>query len=331
MILAGDIGGTNCRLAFFDESGPPLTIEVFPSKGHAGPEEIIGAFVEKHGFPVEAAAFGIAGPVQNGRSITPNLPWVVDAACIAGVLGLKAVDLVNDLEANAQGIAALNPEHFATLNQGSPAAAGNRVLISAGTGLGEAGLIAHGDGYLTYPSEGGHADFAPRNETELELLRYLMGIFDHVSWERVLSGPGLFNIYKFFRDTKRAEEPAWLTEEMRNNDPSRVVSERGLDGSSEICVLSLNTFASIYGAEAGNLALKGMATGGVYLGGGIAPKMLPKLREPLFLDAFWNKGRLRKLLEDIPVHVILNDKTALLGAARIARLARSRTRIAQAL
>lgn len=331
MILAGDIGGTNTRLAFFDGPGPPLALEVFPSQGRSGPDEIIQAFAEKYSHKVDAAAFGIAGPVRNGRSETPNLPWVVDSNSIAAVLGLPGVDLVNDLEANAHGIAALDPKDFCTLAEGSPDASGNRALISAGTGLGEAGLLAQGNDHLPYACEGGHCDFAPRNDTEIELLRYLRGQFDHVSIERVLSGPGLYNIYKFLRDTKRGEEPPSLTEEMRQGDPSRIVSEHGLDGSSPICVLALDLFVAIYGAEAGNLALKGMATGGIYLGGGIAPKILPKLQGTLFLDAFRSKGRLRKLLEAIPVKAILNDKTALLGAARIATLARARTRIAQAL
>ena len=330
MILAGDVGGTNTRLAFLEsQAGRPVpaVIEVFPSKEYAGLEEILPQFLARHAHPVEAAAFGIAGPVRNGRCKTPNLPWVVDANTLAATLGLEQVELVNDLEANAHGISILGDQDFAVLNPTDGDATGNRVLISAGTGLGQAGLICGPDGYQPFASEGGHADFAPRNETEIELLRYLLTKFDHVSYERVLSGPGLRNIYTFFRDTGRAGEPAWLAQEMEQNEPPRIIAEHALNDTSPLCVLALEQFVSIYGAEAGNLALKAMATGGVYIGGGIAPKILPKLKESRFLEAFSGKGRLSKLLEAIPVRVILNDKTALLGAARLAILLRLRTRI----
>jgi glucokinase len=333
MILAGDVGGTNTRLAFCEsQAGRPVpaVIEVFPSKEYAGVEEILAKFLAQHAHPMEAAAFGIAGPVRNGRCKTPNLPWVADASTLAATLGLERVELVNDLEANAHGISVLGEQDFAVLNPADGDAAGNRVLISAGTGLGEAGLICGRDGYEPFASEGGHADFAPRSETEIELLRYLLTKFDHVSYERVLSGPGLRNVYTFFRDTGRAGEPAWLAQEMKQNDPARLITEHALNDTSPLCVLALELFVSIYGAEAGNLALKAMATGGVYIGGGIGPKILPKLREPGFLQAFIAKGRFSKLLEAIPVRVILNDKTALLGAGRLAILSRSRTRIAGA-
>lgn len=323
MILAGDIGGTNTRMALFEgEPGHPvlLVLEVFSSKAHSGLEEVIAKFRAKYNQPVDAAAFGIAGPVRNGRCETPNLPWIVDSRSVAQCLGLATADLLNDLEANAYGIAVLGEGDMACLSEGAPGAEGNQVLISAGTGLGEAGMIAMNGGYVPYASEGGHGDFAPRNELEIELLRYLMPRFEHVSCERVLSGPGLFNIYQFLRDTGRGEEPAWLTEELKQRDPGQVVSGNALKGSSELCVHALDLFVSIYGAEAGNLALKGMATGGVYVGGGIAPRILAKLKEPTFLAAFHAKGRVSKVLEAIPVRVILNDKTALLGAGRVALL-----------
>jgi glucokinase len=329
MILAGDIGGTNTRLALFEGNADRLTpaaIEVFPSGAHRGPEEIVQKFRAQHSHPVDAAAFGIAGPVYNGRSETPNLPWIVDRAALANALGVEPVSLINDLEANAHGISVLEESDFTILSEGSASAAGNRVLISAGTGLGEAGLLAEAGGYRPYASEGGHADFAPRNETEIELLRYLLQRFDHVSYERVLSGPGLRNIYQFFRDTGRAEEPAWLAEEMKNRDSSAVISQNGMKATCELCVLALDQFVSIYGAEAGNLALKGMATGGVYVGGGIAPKIVSKLREPAFLESFRAKGRVSKVLEAMPVRVILNDRTALFGAGRVAMLSRARVR-----
>jgi glucokinase len=235
-------------------------------------------------------------------------------------LGLKSVELINDLLANAHGIAMLEPSDFVTINEGAPNASGNRALISAGTGLGEAGLIAEEKRYQPFPSEGGHSDFGPRNELEIELLRYLIARFSRVSYERVLSGPGLFNIYQFLRDTGRGVEPASLTEELEQGDPSAAIAKAALDGTYEICVQALDIFVSIYGAEAGNLALKLVATGGTFVGGGIAPKILAKLRGPAFMDAFKSKGRLTALLEDIPVRVITNDKTALLGAGRVAAL-----------
>lgn len=323
MILAGDIGGTNTRLAIFDPGGErltPIASDTFPSRGHKNLDEIVTRFVNAHGLPVERACFGIAGPIQRGRSETPNLPWVVDAHRLANELGLGTVHLINDLEANAHGIAALEPNDMVVLNEGEPDASGNAALISAGTGLGEAGLLWEGGRHRPFPSEGGHADFAPRNEIEVELLLHLSSQFGHVSYERVLSGPGLHNIYKFLRDTGREDEPAWLAERMREEDPPTVISTLALGGGCELCAQALNLFVSVYGAEAGNLALRVLATGGVFLGGGISPKILPKMKEPAFMRAFTAKGRMKSLLEAIPVRVILNDKTALLGAARVAAL-----------
>jgi len=258
--------------------------------------------------------------VVDGRVKTPNLPWEVDAREIAAELGLKQVELVNDLLANAHGIALLEPSDFVVINAGSAHASGNRALISAGTGLGEAGLLAEEKGYRPFPSEGGHSDFGPRNELELELSRYLMRRYGHVSYERVLSGPGLYNIYQFLRETGRGEEPTWLTDQIAAGDPSAVIAKSGLDGTAQICVHALDMFVSIYGAEAGNLSLKLVATGGTFVGGGIAPKIIEKLRGSAFMDAFKAKGRLAELLQDIPVRVITNDKTALLGAGRVAAL-----------
>lgn len=324
MILAGDIGGTNTRLAFFDgtpEKLTPLVIEVFPSREHKGLEEIALKFVAKHAQKADAACFGIAGAVIDGHVETPNLPWIVDAAHLAAHLGLPRIDLVNDLLANAHGIALLAESDFVTLNQGSPAAAGNRALISAGTGLGEAGLLLEPAGFRPFPSEGGHADFAPRSEIEVDLLRYLMGRFEHVSFERVLSGPGLFNIYQFLRDTGRGEEPAWLAEQIAHSDPSACIARSALEGTTDIAVKALDLFVGIYGAEAGNLALKIVATGGVFVGGGIAPKIIRRLATSTFLNAFTAKGRMTPVLQNIPVRVITNDKTALLGAGRVAALA----------
>jgi glucokinase len=320
MILAGDIGGTNTRLAFFDGASPvlkPREIEIFPSREHSGLEEIAESFVAKHGLSLTNACFGIAGPVRNGRCETPNLPWVIASDHVAKSLGLESVRLLNDLEANAYGIAELGPQDFVELSEGAPGQQGNCALISAGTGLGEAGLLFDEGRHRPFPSEGGHADFAPRNDLEIELLQYLLRRYEHVSYERVLSGPGLKNIYDFLRDTGRADEPAWLHEQIEHGDPSALISKSGLEGSADICVQALNMMVAIYGAEAGNLALKMMAIGGLYIGGGIGPKILSKLREPGFLDSFWGKGRIGALLRSIPVRVITNDKTALLGAARV--------------
>ncbi len=321
VILAGDIGGTNTRLAFFDDEGErpkPVVVDVFPSGAHKGLTEIVSRFVTTHRLPVEGACFGVAGPVIHGRSETSNLAWIVDARELADELGLETVHLINDLEANAYGIAALGPDDFAILNKGTPNAGGNAALISAGTGLGEAGLHWEGDRHQPFPSEGGHVDFAPRNEIEVELFLYLQTRFEHVSYERVVSGPGLYNVYQFLRDTGRGDEPAWLADRIRQEDPPSVISSGAIEGDCKLCVQALDLFVSVYGAEAGNLALKVMATGGLFVGGGIAPKILPKLKDSIFMKAFTAKGRMKALLEAIPVHVILSDETALVGAARLA-------------
>jgi glucokinase len=324
MILAGDIGGTNTRLAFFEGTPDRLNavaIEVFPSQEHKGLPEIVRIFLDKHHQTARAAVFGIAGAVVDGRVEATNLPWVVDARGLASDLGIGRVELINDLLANAHGIALLDEADFVSLNPGSPSPTGNRALISAGTGLGEAGLLAVPPAYEPFPSEGGHADFAPRNELDIELLRYLMDRFEHVSYERVLSGPGLHNIFQFLRDSGRGEEPVWLAEQIAQGDPSAAIATSALEGTSDICVQALDIFVSVYGAEAGNLALKVVATGGMFVGGGIAPKIIRKLSSSTFIKAFNAKGRMSHLLQDIPVRVITNDKAALLGAGRVAALA----------
>jgi glucokinase len=323
MILAGDIGGTNTRLAFFDIKGSRLqrlVEQVYPSHDHRNLEEIVRAFVSTHPQPVEHACFGIAGPVRHGRCEATNLPWVVESRRLAQEVGLETVGLINDLEANAYGIATLEPQDFLVLNDGDPQAQGNIAVIAAGTGLGEAALFWDGQRHWPYACEGGHTGFAPSNALQVELLTYLMGQLDHVSWERVLCGPGLYTLYKFFRDTGRGEEPAWLTEALQQGDPVAAVSRAGLAGTCELCVQALDLFVSLYGIEAGDLALKVMATGGVFLGGGIAPRLVEKLKGPTFMQAFTAKGRMRSLLEAMPVRVILNDKTALQGSARHAAL-----------
>lgn len=323
MILAGDIGGTNIRLAIFEpreDQLKPVVAEIFPSRRHNSLDDIVEKFLILHGLPITRACFGIAGPIKQGRSTTSNLAWMVDAGRLRQVLHLKTVDLINDLEANAFGIAALTAENFFVLKEGVPDSAGNAAIISAGTGLGEGGLYWDGRQHHPFASEGGHADFAPRNELEIELLRFLLTLYPRVSYERVLSGPGLYNIYRFFRFFRNGQEPDWLSEQLRQRDPAAVISQAAFGGRCQVCVEALDLFVSIYGAEAGNLALKVMARGGVFVGGGIAPKIVQKLKGPKFLEAFVEKGRMKPLLDDMPIRVILNDKTALIGAARYAIL-----------
>lgn len=321
MILAGDIGGTHARLAYFQSRNGQLTVAaegVFPSREHRGLDEIVAEFVKSQGTHPDIACFGVAGPVRNGKVETSNLPWTVEASRLATGLHLPSVYLINDLEANALGIASLQEKDLVSLNRVKGTPVGNQAVISAGTGLGEAGLYWDGHSYAVFPSEGGHCDFAPRNDFEVELFRYLAARFGHVSYERIVSGPGLVNVYHFFRDTHRGEEPAWLTEELAHGDAAATISRAALSGKSPLAERALDLWISIYGAEAGNLALKIMATGGIYLGGGIAPKLVAKLAGPLFLQAFLAKGRMLALLESIPVSVIINDKIALFGAARYA-------------
>jgi glucokinase len=327
MILAGDIGGTNTRLAFFAlEDGRLKSVveQTYPSRGHATLEEIVADFRDRNRLEVRQACFGIAGPVRFGRVRATNLPWMVDSSELARALKLARVELINDLEANAYGLAALGPHDFAVLREGANEAIGNAAIIAAGTGLGEAGLYWDGERHQPFACEGGHADFAPANELQIDLLNYLIARYQRVSWERVLSGPGLVNIYSFLRDTGRGEEPRWLAEALSADNPAAVISAAAIDGRSQLCMQALDLFCTFYGAEAGNLALKMMALGGIFLGGGIAPKIMPKLRGPAFINAFVAKGRLRPLLEDIPVRVVLNDRAALLGAARCASLRASR-------
>jgi glucokinase len=319
-VLAGDIGGTNTRLILGARAGRGVKIldeRVYPSRESRDLEGIVRRFVEETGAAeIASACFGIAGPVREGVVRTTNLPWIVDASKIARDLAIRTVQLINDLEATAYGIAELGVADLAELAPGRPAATGNAAIIAAGTGLGEAGLYWDGREHAPFATEGGHASFSPTDEMEIDLLRHLTERFGHVSWERVLSGPGLHNIYLFLRDTGRGEEPEWLAEEIRDDDPAAVISRVALQNRSSLCSFALDLFVSLYGSEAGNLALKTMATAGLYVGGGIAPKIIDRLRGPAFMKAFVAKGRFQTFLEAVPVRVILNDRTALLGAAR---------------
>jgi glucokinase len=328
VILGGDVGGTKCNLALFEERSGALveaTGRRFPSHDYSRFEDVVAEFVrsvaEPAGAKVTAAGFGVAGPVVDGAVTATNLPWRVDSRSLAALLGLPRIALVNDLEANAHGIHSLGPSDFEVLNAGAPGARGMQAVIAAGTGLGEAGLFWDGKSHQPFSSEGGHADLAPSNEQEDALVVYLRKRFGgHVSWERVLSGPGLRNVFEFLRGTGRGSVEPWLQEAMQKGDPSAAISRAGLEGTSPICVQALDLFVSLYGSEAGNLTLRYLAVGGLFIGGGIAPKILAKMRSPVFLEAFFSKGRLRPLLERVPVRVILNDNTALFGAARCALL-----------
>ncbi len=321
MILAGDVGGTNVRLALFDRDGARLVRREearYRSRELSGLEAALDLFLP--GKPsVEAAGFGVAGPVRGGRSETTNLPWIVDGESLAARLGLPRVGLVNDLVANALGLGDLPPPDLAVVNEGEEDPEGNRALISPGTGLGEAYLVRTKGGWLACPSEGGHASFSPRDSHEIELLRHLQARYGHVSCERVVSGPGLADLYRFERDRSGILEPAWLTAEIgRRGDVAAAVSAAALAGTDPVAGRTLERWLTIWGGESGNLALKILATGGVFLGGGIAPKILPKLVDGTFLRAFCDKGRFAPRLERVPIRVVLNEDCALMGAARAA-------------
>ena len=323
MILTGDIGGTHSRIAYYGlEKGHLefLVEEIYPSGEYTGLDEIVREFTASHGENSTQACFGVAGPVRNGRVRVTNLPWIVDASRLEQELALKTVTIINDLEAIAYSIDVLESKDFAILNEGDSKAVGNAAVIAAGTGLGEAGLYWDGIQHFPFACEGGHSDFAPTDELQDELLCHLRAQFGHVSWERLVCGPGLLNIYNFLRDVRRVQEPNWLKLEMKQGDPASHVSRHGVDGTSALCVEALELFVSLYASEAGNLALKIMATGGIYLGGGIAPRIVDKLRSSSFLTAFSTKGRMSDLLKAIPIRVILNDKAGLLGAAHCAAL-----------
>ena len=347
MILAGDIGGTKTNLALYDwiaERVEPLRVESFHSGDYTSLEDILVEFLtpprppsrgdsleteegsrdrkaeEQPSEPVKltAACFGIAGPVIDNHSHTTNLPWIVDGPTIAKQFDIPRVQLLNDLEATAYGILWLRSDELEVLNVGNPPKKRQALaLIAAGTGLGEGILFWDGKSYRPMPSEGGHADFAPNNDQEIDLLRYLRSQYLHVSYERILSGPGLHAVYEFLRDTKK-NEPTWLAEKIKVGNPAAEIAQAGLQGQAEIAKQALELFASIYGAEAGNLALKALSLDGVYVGGGIAPKLITKLQDGTFMKAFTNKGRYKRLMNQMPVKVIMNQQTALLGAASVA-------------
>jgi glucokinase len=329
MILAGDVGGTKVHLALYNfENGRLQSVRdrKFPADEFANLDEVVSEFLAADGdspavtrADILAACFGLPGPVRDGRLKLTNLPWTLDVRDLSRSLSIQHVFLINDLEANGYGIPELAADKIFTLHPGDANAVGHRGLISAGTGLGEALMIWDGKKHRPIPSEGGHCDFAARSSREIALLQYLRSILNgRVSFERVVSGLGIKNVYAYLRDVEKLDEPQWLRARLAAEDPNAVISQCAEDGSSSICFETMKIFSAAYGAEAGNVALKVLAMGGIYLGGGISPKILKTLQNGAFIQAFLDKGRLSPLLQAIPVRVILDDTCALLGAAAYA-------------
>lgn len=321
MILAGDIGGTNARLAYFQSKNGHFELvseRIFPSREHRGLGEIVTRFLDESGTRPEAACFGIAGPVRNGVVATSNLPWIIEQSVLANQIHLAATLLINDLEAIAWGVGGLAIDDLVTLNPGAGSVSGNQAVVAPGTGLGEAGLFWDGNRHHVFACEGGHTDFAPQGELQIELLKFLAARFGHVSYERILSGPGLVNVYEFLCSSGCGKETAELSSEMQTGDPAAAISRAALSDNDPLAQKALDLWIAVYGAEASNMALKIMATGGLFLAGGISPKILPRLKGKVFMDAFLQKGRMRPLVEAMPVHVVTNEKAGLLGAARCA-------------
>lgn len=317
MILAGDIGGTNTRLAFF-EGSKILVEQKFKSQKYPSLEAIVQEFFKNQKQKAEIGCFGVAGPVRKGRCQATNLPWVIDAETMKTSLGIPKISLLNDLEAKAYGLKMLKKEELFLLQQGEIGQEGNQALIAAGTGLGEAGLYWDGKEHRPFACEGGHADFAPRDDLEMELLTYLQKKYGHVSYERVVSGPGIPLLYRFLVDTKREKASPEVEEAMQGKEAPFVITEGAVNKKDPVCVRAVDWFLSIYGSEAGNLALKLFSLGGVFIGGGIAPFLAETMKRGSFLPAFKDKGRFNTLLESIPIYVIMNDDASLLGCAYFA-------------
>ncbi|MCJ7686486.1 MAG: glucokinase [Desulfobacteraceae bacterium] len=320
LFLAGDIGGTKTNIALYSHGKTrPVTrvIESYSSRDAQGLESIVEQFFEKHPASITEACFAIAGPVIDGRCKTTNLPWDVSERRIGRRFGWN-LRLINDLAATALGIPLLYSRELYPLNKMRLRKGGNIALVAPGTGLGTSVLVWHDGRYIPVPSEGGHVDFAPTDEDQVLLWRYMSEHYGHVSIERIVSGPGLLNIFSFLKETGRYQVPRWLARDLKKMDPGRAITEAAIQKKDPLCMKVLNMFTSILGAIAGNLALTVLATGGVYLGGGIPPKILPALADGVFMNAFADKGRFKGLLEKMPVRVILNDRAAILGAARYA-------------
>lgn len=317
-VLCADVGGTKTRLALCETDGVRVHIRaerVYPSAAYPGLEGPLDAFLDRGQPPVEAACFAVAGPVRDQCCAATNLPWTLDAGALATRLGLPRVRLLNDLEAAAWGIAALGPEDLQVLQTGTTDPQGNASIIAAGTGLGEAGLFWDGERHRPFASEGGHGDFAPTNEREFRLQQYLAERLGHVSWEHLVSGPGIARIHAFLCAYRHPAPPPPGCTAQQASDPAAAIAGGAIAGTCPLCQETMDLFLHLYGREAGNQALKLLATGGVYLAGGIAPKLLGPLRGPAFLEGFRAKGPMRPLMARMPVRVILNDRVPLLGAA----------------
>jgi len=321
VLLAGDIGATKADLAVFSAEGgarDPRAEATLASADYPSLEALLRSYLEGVDVSVERASLAVAGPVINGRAHMTNLDWTADEQDLAGALGLSSVDLLNDLVATATCVPHLDEDDLHTLSAGEELAGGAIAVIAPGTGLGEAFLTWHDDHYVAHATEGGHTDFAPNDEIQDGLLRYLREQHGHVSYERVCCGMGLPDIYTYLKSIGYAKEPDWLRERLSGaEDPNPIIVEAAMDTDRlcPLCRAVLDVFVSVLGAEAGNLALKVLATGGVYLGGGIPPRILPILEGDTFIDAFLGKGRLAPMLARVPVRVILNPDAALLGAA----------------
>ncbi len=328
LVLGADVGGTSARFAIVDaqaEGWTPLDLHVVPTASVASFSEALGQVARRGPGKLAAACIAVAGPVRGDRARLTNLPWEVDAREVATQLSLPAhrVLLINDLEAMAWAVPTLAPHHLYTLQSAQPEP-GNVAVLAVGTGLGQAGLVRDEGGYRVFASEGGHADFAPRDEVEWGFARQLIARWGHASWERVLSGPGLVDLYHYLVELRGAHVPAALGDLPAGHDPAAAVTAAALAGRCPLAVEAVQRFAGLLGAEAGNWALKLLARGGVYVGGGIPPKLLPQLEGRWFLESFLAKGRMRPLLETFPVHLILDDGAGLRGAAVVAaRLAAS--------
>ncbi len=318
MLLAGDVGGTKVRLALFDPKNLTCIQEKkYRSRDYPDLFSLVKDFLNTTSSKkITSLCVGVAGPVHNGRAQETNIPWTIDSQELSAALNISQVWVINDLEANAWGLSLLKKEELVCVNTGKKIQ-GNQALISAGTGLGEAGLYWDGTEHRPFACEGGHSDYAPTNEEEVELWRYLQKQFSHVSYERILCGSGLHQLYRFLVDTQREKSDPDIDS---SDEPQRRITEKALEGTSQICRRAVSLFISIYGAEAGNLALKLFAMGGVFIGGGIAPHLVSFFKEKIFFDSFTAKGRFEEMMRSIPVHIILNDRTALLGAARYAQL-----------
>lgn len=324
MLLVGDVGGTKTSFTLFadlEQDHAILSQATLKSNEFASFQELLGEFLALHTAQVEVAAFGVPGPVIDGQVTTTNIPWSIRERDLASTLKTDNAWLLNDLEAIASGVPTLSPEDLHPLQVGESSPEGPRVVIAPGTGLGEAFLTYHSGNYRGHPTEGGHADFAPTTVLQIDLLDFLLETYDHVSYERLCSGIGLPNIYRFLKERKQMIEPAWLTNELRQGqDPTPIIVNAALaeERTCDLCRMTVEVFVEILGAECGNLALKFMATGGIYIAGGMVPKMLPGIDIRHFLRSVANKGRFSELMGRFPIHVIMNPEVGMMGARQFA-------------